>query len=128
MWRLGIARLLFGVICSLTVGPLAFAAQPWDEPFAEHPAEILKAAASISGGGDAGVVLLLEDHRFVIQQDGKTASTYRRVYRILSASAVDDWASVEQEWEPWHEGRPALRARVISPDGNEHWLDPKAIA
>lgn len=127
MRRLGTARVLFGVVWLIMQGSLAFAAKPWDEPFAERTAEIAKAAASVSGG-DADVILLLEDHRFVIQKDGKTVSTYRRVYRILTASAVDDWAAVEQEWEPWHESRPELRARVISPDGKEHWLNPKTIA
>ena len=35
---------------------------------------------------------------------------------------------MEQEWEPWHEAKPELRARVISPDGVVHWLDPRTIA
>src|SRR5689334_20470352 len=95
MRRLGAVRVLFGVVWLMMLGPFAFAARPWGEPFAERTAEIAKAAASVSGG-DADVILLLEDHRFVIQKDGKMVSTYRRVYRIMSASAVDDWASVEQ--------------------------------
>jgi Flp pilus assembly protein TadD len=127
MRRLRATRVLFGVVWLIALVPLAFAARPWDEPFAERTADIAKAAASVSAS-DADVILLLEDHQFVIQKDGKMVSRYRRIYRIMTASAVDDWASVEQEWQPWHEGRPELRARVISPDGKEHWLDPKTIA
>ncbi|MGD0546956.1 MAG: DUF3857 domain-containing protein, partial [Terracidiphilus sp.] len=30
-------------------------------------------------------------------------------------------------WEPWHSARPAIKARVIAPDGSVHLLDPITI-
>ncbi len=30
-------------------------------------------------------------------------------------------------WEPWHEARPVIRARVIAPDFTVHTLDPNTI-
>jgi len=113
---------LLAAICQV-----GFAARPWDEPFASKTAEISKAASVITDD-DAEVVILLEDHNYVLQRDGKTASTERRVYKILTADALEEWASIEQQWEPWHETKPELRARVISPDGTAHWLDSKTIA
>ena len=41
---------------------------------------------------------------------------------------MDEWASVEQEFQPWHESKPELRARVIDMNGAVHWLEPKTIA
>lgn len=115
------------VFCFFLAQFTLVAAQPWDEPFAGPPATIVKAAAAVPVS-DAEVVLLLEDHRYAIQKDGKSTSVVRRVYRIVAASALEDWSSIEQEWEPWHESKPEVRARVLSPDGAEHWLDGKTIA
>lgn len=105
----------------------AFASQPWDEPFSSSTAQIVKSAAAIPNA-DAEVVILLDDYRYMIRKDGTSVSVFRRVYRVATAEALDDWASIEQEWAPWHEARPELRARVISPDGAVHWLDQKTIA
>ena len=49
------------------------------------------------------------------------------MHRLITPDSIDEWATVEQEWQPWHEDRPELRARVIAPDGSVHWLDPKTI-
>ncbi|MCP4656174.1 MAG: DUF3857 domain-containing protein, partial [bacterium] len=47
--------------------------------------------------------------------------------RILTPVGLQGWSTAEMSWSPWHQERPAMRARVISPDASEHRLDPKTI-
>ncbi len=50
------------------------------------------------------------------------------VYRIDSPDAVEGWSSAGIRWSPWHQKRPLVRARVVTPDGVQHELDPKVLS
>ncbi len=121
-------KLLFGIfIAALT--PKLYATDPWDAPFSDNVTAIQEAAGKLqSNKGDTGITVLLEQHGYVIDSNGRMASTLRKVFRIENDSDNEDWSSVEQEYEPWHENRPQLRARVITAEGKIHWLDSKTIA
>jgi Domain of Unknown Function with PDB structure (DUF3857) len=43
------------------------------------------------------------------------------VYKVLTQKGADGWDSISLEWEPWHEERPTMRARVV------HAFDPNTI-
>ena len=121
--RLGLSLLLLAATSEVVC-----AAQPWDQPFSPNTADILKSAVALPLSDDAEILYLLQDHHYEVASNGATVSVYRCLYRVAKQSAVEDWSEVEQEWEPWHENKPELRARVISSDGSVHWLDPKTIA
>ncbi len=123
-----ITRIGLSLFWFFAASEAVLATQPWDRPFSGNTGEILKAAAALPVSEKAEILYLLQDRHYQIQSDGTTNTTFRCVYRIAKESAVEDWAEVEQEWEPWHENKPELRARVISADGSIHWLDPKTIA
>jgi tetratricopeptide (TPR) repeat protein len=106
----------------------SYAAQPWDIPFGGDPQAMLEAASSIRASEDAEVEILLEDYHFSIDKSGNLKATFRRVFKALTADAAEEWADLEQAYDPWHEQRPAMRARIITADGGVHWLDPKTIA
>jgi len=74
------------------------------------------------------VLILLEQHQIAIDEGGRITSKVRKVFRVANEDALEEWASVEQEFQPWHESKPELRARVIGTDGTVHWLEPKTIA
>ena len=107
---------------------ITHAAQPWDAPFGGDPQAIIKAATSVHAADDAQVQILLDDRQFSIDKSGRMRSTFRRVYKVISQDAVEDWANIEQAYDPWHQQKPVLRARVIAADGAVHWLDQKTIA
>jgi tetratricopeptide (TPR) repeat protein/transglutaminase-like putative cysteine protease len=86
----------------------------------------LAAAQVKSEEGDDAVVLLMEVS-YGYDAAGRETYSQRLVYRILSANAHESWSTVEESWEPWHQARPEIRARVITPDGAEHPLDPTTI-
>ena len=76
-------------------------------------------------GADA--IVLLDEQKYSIDSAGRMTTTLRKVYRVLTADGVEDWASIEQRFAPWHERRPEFRARVLAADGAAHWLDSKTI-
>ena len=49
------------------------------------------------------------------------------VYKVLTQKGAEDWDSLSVAWEPWHEARPVIRARVIAPDFTVHTLDPNTV-
>ena len=49
------------------------------------------------------------------------------IYKVLTQKGAEGWDSLSVGWEPWHEARPMIRARVIAPDFTVHTLDPNTI-
>ncbi len=75
---------------------------------------------------DANVLLI--ENRLSFDQNGKLHHTYRSIYQVLTAQGGEEWGSSEERWEPWHEERPRIRARIVTADGVEHKLDPATIS
>lgn len=104
-------------------------AEPWGaEPLSGDPAAILAAARALPPPKGAAVDVLLEEGTFVFDERGAATFTYRLVYRPLSREAARSWARVERSWSPWHQARPDVRARVITPGGGVHLLDARTLA
>ena len=106
-------------------------AAPWDGPaFSADPAAMVRAAAMLpvpANAGDPGVDVLLMESVYSYDEAGKETYTQRLVYRFKGGSVHDSWSAIEEPWAPWHQERPVMRARVITPDGVAHQLDPATI-
>ncbi len=74
------------------------------------------------------VVVLDEEDSYVFDADGKAAHTHYLAYKVVTQKGAEGWDAIAMRWEPWHEERPAVRARVVTPDDAVHPLDPKTIA
>jgi len=117
--------LFAGMAAGSGTGPAA----PWEgAAFAGDPAAVARAASRIQGEEGDDVVVLLMEASYSFDEAGRETYSQRLVYRILTAGAHESWSTVEEGWEPWHQARPEIRARVITPDGAEHLLDPATIA
>jgi len=100
----------------------------WDLPrFAAEGVKINEAAAKATVIPGTDVVVLDEESSYVFDADGKSVRTEYLVYKILTQNGAEGWDALSVEWEPWHAERPALRARVITPDNVVHTLDAKTI-
>jgi tetratricopeptide (TPR) repeat protein len=125
--RLAAALLLLlslAVPRSGAAGPAA----PWDgAPLSGDPQAILAAARALTPPKGAPVDVLLEEGSFVFDEKGALTFTYRLVYRPLSREAARSWARIERSWAPWHQARPDVRARVITPSGGVHLLDARTL-
>jgi transglutaminase-like putative cysteine protease/Flp pilus assembly protein TadD len=95
--------------------------------FAADGAAINKTASNLSVKPGTGVVVLDEEDNYVFETDGKAVHTHYLIYKVLTQRGADGWDATSLEWEPWHEQRPSIRARVITPDNVIHLLDPKTI-
>ena len=100
----------------------------WNSPrFSADGATLNKAASSVTVKPETDVLVLDEEDTHVFEADGKKIHTHYLVYKVLTQKGVDGWDSTSLAWQPWHEDRPTMRARVITPDNAIHMLDPKTI-
>lgn len=121
------------VLCAVAVAPLvaavAVAADDlWSAPaMSAKPAEILRLATTVPAAKDADIETLFEEHSYQFDAQGRQLRSVRQVFRYLTDKGVEDWSCTEADWSPWCEDRPAIHARVITPDGQIHVLDPESI-
>jgi len=101
---------------------------PWgDKSFVTKPADAIKLASSFKPEGDHPIVVLLDDKKYSFDNGGRLRSEWRWIYQVRTAQGLEEWGALETGWEPWHEEKPSIRARVTNPDGSIHWLDKKTI-
>jgi transglutaminase-like putative cysteine protease/Flp pilus assembly protein TadD len=102
--------------------------QPWSAAHFSVPAKDLYEAASAGMTGDgANIALFDDDESFNFDEAGRLVHVGHYIYKILTAKGSEGWDTLSVGWDPWHEMRPVIRARVIEPDYSEHNLDPSAI-
>src|SRR5580658_4722464 len=107
----------------------AFAGEIWTGlPFSASPQAMAAAGAAVSAPQGSDVVVLWDRRTYSFDKQGRCAHAVYRAYRVLTATGATNWASTGSRWEPWHEARPTLRARVIAPDGIVHELDQGTVA
>jgi tetratricopeptide (TPR) repeat protein len=103
-------------------------ADPWDAPsFSFSPEALRLAATAIKAGKDADATMFLNHLQFTFDAQGREVEVRHRIYRIENEEGVKNWAEVSGTWEPWHQSRPEIRARVVAADGTLHQLDPKTL-
>ena len=101
---------------------------PWEaDAFSASAEATLQAAAQLPPPEDANVDVLLDETKLEFDASRRVRKTHRRVFRLLTKEALDEWSVADAEWSPWHEERPQIQARVISTDGLAHSLDAATI-
>ncbi len=122
-WAIPACLTLCGTLPSTPTGA-------WDEApaFSVRPADLLKASAAIPATAGHNVTELLEETQVSIDDQGRRTVRYRYIFRIDQATAVEGWSTVSAPYAPWLDEKPQIRARVITPDGHEHHLDPATVA
>lgn len=121
-------RRLPGLVAALVLSFATDAAEPWETPaFAAPAAQLLQSASEVKRGDTSAVVVLLDERIFVLDEQHRLTRTNRMIYRVDTPDGVERWAASASRWQPWHQARPDIRARVITPDGREHELDPKLL-
>ena len=119
--------LLLALILLVSHG-VAQAADAWDgAPFAVPAQELLQSASAIKRERPTDVVMLLDERTFVFDEQHRVTRTERMIYRVDSPDGVENWGASSAQWQPWHQARPVIRARVITTDGREHHLDQKLL-
>jgi tetratricopeptide (TPR) repeat protein len=105
------------------------AAESWDVGSFSQPArDLLQSATAIKRERPTDVVVLLDERSFVLDEAHRVTRTQRLIYRVDSPDGVENWAASSARYQPWHQAKPIIRARVITTDGQEHELDQKLLA
>ena len=138
---IGPGPLVVLILLGLVIAQAAFAADPLAEhpPFTLSPAELLAAARPAEAPvrtGDAGdesedeqdVEILYRATSFTFREDGARTHRQYEVFRIDTAAGAEWWSEVSTDYSPWHQERPVLQARVVTPEGRVHTLDPATIS
>jgi tetratricopeptide (TPR) repeat protein len=100
-----------------------------DRPsFSATPQELRDAFKDLHVKADTAVVVLLEEGQFTFDAQGAFAFRHHLIFKVLTREGAQNWDTIERSWAPWHEQRPEIRARVITPDGSVRELDQKTIA
>lgn len=100
----------------------------WNLPHFTADASILNATASrVTTKPGTDVIVLDEETNYVFDAEGKATRSHYIVYKVLTQKGAEGWDATSLSWEPWHEERPTMRARVITPDNVIHALDLKTI-
>jgi len=121
--------LAFVVFATFFLSLSCLAANPTtvsDVPHFSIEAQALHAAASASSVPEGTDISVLdEEERYVFDAEGRSVHTAYIVFKVLTQRGAESWDSVSLEWEPWHEEKPGIRARVITSDYMVHMLDAK---
>jgi hypothetical protein len=96
--------------------------------FSVDPKTLYAAASQVSAPDGTNVIVLTDDEAYVFDEQGRAVHTQYVIFKVLTQAGVEDWAHISVPWAPWREERPAIRARVISAEGEVHVLDPKTIS
>lgn len=98
-----------------------------NEAFSVPADQLLRLGQSLPADPAYDVIQLIEDNRIQCDAAGRLTAVYRYVFRVDRESALSGWGAVQVGWSPWINERPVIRARVITPDGREHALDPATL-
>jgi tetratricopeptide (TPR) repeat protein len=102
---------------------------PWERgPFAGSSADVARAAAGLKPPRDVPLEILLREEKLGLDGQGGSVNASRLVVRPLSAEGVRSASVVFANWQPWLQERPEIRARVVSPSGEEYVLDAATLS
>ena len=128
MRRLPCLLLLAFLAVAIGTGQAQQDVQPWNSPhFSVAPEALYQAASAVKAPDDANVALLVDDESFSFDEAGRIVHVGHFVYKVLNSKGAEGWDSFSVSWDPWHESKPVIRARVIAPDYSVHNLDPASI-
>jgi len=124
---------LLAVAVLALAAPAAAAEELADHPaFSLSPERLLTAARSTDESQalpeGSAVEILFQSTVFSFRENGAAAFSRHEVYRILTSEGAELWNEISIDYSPWYQGRPTLRARVITPAGRVHTLDPDTIS
>ena len=117
------------ILCAQEIPAIAQEQVPiWKAPHFSVPGkDLYQAISEVPVSNGANVVLYDDDESFSFDAAGRLTHVGHFVYKVLTSKGAEAWDSLSVGWDPWHEMRPVIRARVIEPDYSEHTLDPSAI-
>ncbi|MEM8959851.1 MAG: DUF3857 domain-containing protein [Acidobacteriota bacterium] len=136
-----VAWLFLGISCwlvTMSTAPLSAATtiplsdSPWadEATFGASAQTVLERAAAVLPAIDNpyGATVLWQEATIHFDPEGRQTYRKRVIYRLDSRAGLEHWSTVHALYAPWHQARPTLRARVITPDATVRELDPSTLS
>jgi transglutaminase-like putative cysteine protease/tetratricopeptide (TPR) repeat protein len=99
--------------------------EPEETRFGPDAAALYQRVSQVTPAAGADVLFLEDEETVVFDSEGRANHSRYFLYKILTQKGAEGWGDIALRWEPWHEQRPTLRARVITADSAVHDLDAK---
>jgi transglutaminase-like putative cysteine protease/tetratricopeptide (TPR) repeat protein len=101
---------------------------PWTTPhFTIDPKALYEQASEPAAREGTNVAVLDDEEGYSFDASGRGLYAEYTVYKVLTQQGAEGWSSISVTWEPWHQERPAIRIRVITPDYVVHDFDLKTL-
>ncbi len=99
-----------------------------EEPhFSADAASLYQRVSQVPPTAGTDVLFVDEEETVVFDTEGRAVRSRYFLYKIITQKGAAGWGDISSSWEPWHEERPILRARVITADSAVHALDATTI-
>src|SRR6266567_563467 len=95
--------------------------------FSASAEELHAAAAKVPAEKFMEATVLFERDAYTFDGEGRSTYKHSIIYRIETQAGVEGWSETRLQWEPWYQGQPEIRARVIATDGKVSTLDQKTV-
>ena len=126
--RLSIFHSVFLSLVGMIPALASDAPARWTAPHFSTDAKVLYEEASEQSALEGTDVTVLDDEEsYAFDALGRNLYTAYMVYKISTQRGSEGWSSISVVWEPWHQERPKIRVRVITPDFVVHDLDLKTL-
>jgi tetratricopeptide (TPR) repeat protein/transglutaminase-like putative cysteine protease len=104
-------------------------ATPWEAraAFSASPQDVRNAAAKIKADRSSSATILSDEIFISIDETNRVIHRQHFVYRVDSSDAMRWAGTVEALYSPWHQKKPEIQARVISPEGRVSTLNPSVL-
>jgi len=113
----------------LSIAARGSASDIWDAPaFTAEAVALRDASQAVLAQKNVEATILLNDSQYHFDETGRAVETRHLIYRIETQEGVENWAETSGTWEAWHQAKPEIKARVITPDGAVHWLDQNTLS
>ncbi len=123
---LALQAALFYVACITSFA--SDAPSPWAASHFTIDPKVLYGQASEAAVPEGANVTVLDDEAsYSFDASSRSLYTEYMVYKVLTQQGAEGWSSTSVAWEPWHQERPLIRIRVITPDFAVHDLDLKTL-
>ncbi len=107
--------------------PLA-GAEVWTMPvFSADASAVYDAAQALKPPANADVFVIDLRVEVKVDETGRATRTRTAVLRVVSEAGARALSQIAEPWLAWRQNRPAIEARVITPDKQAHKLDPSTI-
>ena len=97
-------------------------------PFEATPQEIIQVVSELPVPENADIEYLNRHSDYRYDVKGRQAFSRYVLFRILTEEGLDSYSAARRIYAPWHQERPEIRYRVISPGGEETWLEPRTLS